>query len=81
MKWTEISVWCIFLYLSLLHSANGQDLNLIPNLLRPYFRYTNQNHVINLMANISEKLFHFKKIGLKFGAVFRFCDFVTLDNV
>lgn len=69
MKWTEISAWCAFLYLSMVQTASGQDLNVIPNLIRPYFRHAKQIEAVNLMANISEKIFHFKKIGLKFGAL------------
>lgn len=45
----------------------SQDLNIIPNLLRPYLRNAEPYTPINLMANISEKLFHAHKIGLKFG--------------
>lgn len=45
----------------------SQELNVIPNLLRPYFWHTNEHVPINLMANISEKLFHFKKFGIQLG--------------
>lgn len=82
MKWTELSAWCIFVCLSLAwHSASGQELNVIPNLLRPYIRSADQIQVINLMANISEKVFNFKKIGLKFGAFLDiFSSAATLNN-
>lgn len=45
----------------------GQELNVIPNLLKPYFRNANDHIPINLMANISEKIFHTKKMGFHFG--------------
>ena len=45
----------------------AQDTNIIPNLLRPFMWGTDQYRTINLMANVSEKIFHAKKIGLSFG--------------
>lgn len=60
--------WLSFLLLPLSATILGQELNIVPNLLRPVLWNTEQLLPINLMANISEKLFHFSKIGLKFGA-------------
>lgn len=54
-------------FLLLFKSSLSQDLNLIPNILKPYFVSADQLVSINLMANISEKLFHAQKIGLTFG--------------
>lgn len=58
----------IALYCTILGYCHGQDLNVVPNILKPYFWNTDQTTPINFMANISEKLFHFKKIGIQFGA-------------
>lgn len=56
-----------FIYLVLIQPILVQELNIIPNILRPYFMTAEQLLPINLMANISEKLFHFQKMGIKFG--------------
>lgn len=74
MEWPRKSV--LFCYWITIHSVlfdncvvPGQELNVVPNLLRPYFWAADQHEPINLMANISEKIFHFKKIGLSFGEI------------
>lgn len=58
---------CLVLVGVLVQSTVSQDLNIIPNILRPFFMNAEQLPPINLMANISEKLFHLHKIGLHFG--------------
>lgn len=60
--------WCYLAILSCsLWISFGQELNVLPNLVRPYFFHVEQNLPINIMANISEKLFHLQKWGLNFG--------------
>lgn len=54
-------------------NISGQELNVIPNLLKPYFRNAQDHIPINLMANISEKIFHTKKMGFRFGKDIKYC--------
>lgn len=58
---------CVLL-LCLVVNTGGQELNVIPNILSPFLRNVDEYVSINLMANISEKIFNFKKMGFKFGA-------------
>lgn len=51
----------------LFHYVLAQDLNILPNLLRPYATSVDQYVSINFMANVSEKFFHAQRIGLSFG--------------
>lgn len=62
--------WLLPLLGWLLRSSFAQELNVLPNIVRPYFFHVEQNFAINLMANVSEKLFHLQKWGhnFKFGA-------------
>lgn len=55
------------LTLSIIFSINGQDLNVIPDILSPIYRSLDQLNTINFMANVSEKLFHLKKSGFAWG--------------
>lgn len=81
MKWLENSVLCCFFFITFHTSFIAtQELNVLPNVLRPYFWNTDQHHPINFMANISEKLFHFKKIGLKFGAFNVKCEEIEINH-
>lgn len=52
-------------------TVRGQELNVIPNLLRPYFRSVDEHIPINIMANISEKVFNIKKMGFTFGEFYK----------
>ena len=45
----------------------AQELNVLPNILTSIARHSDSYPPINLMANISEKVFNLHKIGFKFG--------------
>lgn len=45
----------------------GQDLNIIPDILKPLLVRREQYESFNFLANLSEKAFHFGKIGIDLG--------------
>lgn len=59
--------FALLLSVLLIRPLLAQELNIIPNIVRPYFWSVDQHISINIMANISEKIFNFQRIGLKFG--------------
>lgn len=59
--------WFCALLVWLVADISGQELNIIPHILHPYIRNVDELVTINVMANISEKIFNFKKMGFKFG--------------
>lgn len=64
LKLRFLSALCL---LVIINYSQAQDINVIPNLLSPYIRNIDELFTINIMANISEKLFNFKKMGFSFG--------------
>lgn len=45
----------------------AQELNILPDLLKPYLYHAEDRKPINFLGNVSEKIFNFKRIGFKFG--------------
>lgn len=50
---------------------SGQELNVIPDILRPYLLAVDQYQSFNLMANLSEKLFNIQQIGFEGPTILR----------
>lgn len=62
-----LCIWALAVVGLLGPAVQGQELNIIPDLLNPYLFLAEDRAPINFLANISEKIFNFQRIGLSFG--------------